>query len=328
MEKYFFCTLFDSFYLSRGLVLYRSLENLKVDFHLYILAMDDVAIDILDKLKLKKASVVSLKEFETQELLEVKKDRNRSEYSWTCASSFLKYVLENFDVDHCTYLDSDMKFYSSPKPFFDELGSKSVLITPHNYSSLYKPLERNGKYCVQFVTIKKDDLGLKVLNWWVDQCISWCYARIEKGKFGDQKYLDEFEIKFEGVHSLIHEGALAPWNVQRFILNSKNLTFKSKITEEENKIVFYHFHDLKCFDNDKIDYGFYKLSEEAKKIYDSYMLELIDADRDIRKLSKHAKPLGFATKQKNSKELLKQFLRILMGANNVYNIKDFEVKDE
>ena len=46
-----FCTLFDSFYLSRGLALYESIKEHTEDFHLYIFAFDDITYEILNKTK-------------------------------------------------------------------------------------------------------------------------------------------------------------------------------------------------------------------------------------------------------------------------------------
>ena len=65
---YNFCTLFDSFYLTRGVAMYRSLEETGEDFHLYIFAFDDVSYDVLTKLNLTYATIISLKEFENDEL--------------------------------------------------------------------------------------------------------------------------------------------------------------------------------------------------------------------------------------------------------------------
>ena len=44
--------------------MYRSLEKCCENFHLYIFAFDDKTYEILNKLQLKKATVVSLKDFE------------------------------------------------------------------------------------------------------------------------------------------------------------------------------------------------------------------------------------------------------------------------
>ena len=38
-----FCTLFDSYYLYKGIALYRSLEQVSDDFTLYIFCFDDKA---------------------------------------------------------------------------------------------------------------------------------------------------------------------------------------------------------------------------------------------------------------------------------------------
>ena len=108
-----FCTLFDSNYLDKGLVLYESLKNVMTDFKLYILAMDDKCCSILKEQQLKNVVVISLQEFEDEELLEIKKQRSRAEYCWTCTASFIDYVFETYNEEYCTYIDSDLYFYKN-----------------------------------------------------------------------------------------------------------------------------------------------------------------------------------------------------------------------
>lgn len=267
-----FCTLFNSAYLSRGIVMYESLLEHCDDFHLYIFAFDDNSLNYLISQNLKHLTIISLKEFEDPELLEVKPSRTSSEYCWTCTSSTILYCIKTFGLNNCTYLDADMQFYSNPRILIDEMKDNSVLITEHRYTKEYDQSWESGKYCVQFVTFKNDERGMKVLNWWRDRCIEWCYGYAEDGKFGDQKYLDDWTTRFEGVHELQHlGGGVAPWNIQQYTFrSSQNKIFGTEIRSGKTfDVVFFHFHGLKFFDNDivTLSHGLYAINETAKALF-------------------------------------------------------------
>ena len=104
---YNYCTLFDSNYLTRGLVMYESLKKYSDNFHLYIFAFNDSSYNLLIKLNLEFLTVISLKEFEDEELLKIKDSRSAGEYCWTCTPSIIKYSIETYGLDNCTYLDAD-----------------------------------------------------------------------------------------------------------------------------------------------------------------------------------------------------------------------------
>ena len=91
-----FCTLFDSNYLDKGLVLQESLEKVIPDYKLYILAMDKQCESILKQLQLNHVVVISQEEFEDEELREIRKERSRAEYCWTCSASLIDYIFETY----------------------------------------------------------------------------------------------------------------------------------------------------------------------------------------------------------------------------------------
>lgn len=242
-----FCTLFDSVYLSRGMAMYESLRENSDDFHLYIFAFDDLCDKFLRGKNLKYVTVISLCEFEDERLLSVKENRSAGEYCWTCTPSIILYVLNNYNVDHCTYIDADLFFFDSPQILIDELGDSSIMITEHRYTKRYDQTSTSGKYCVQFVFFKNDLYGRKALEWWRNACLDWCYARQEDGKFGDQKYLDDWCVRFEKVHELKHlGGGVAPWNMQQYSFFKENdrIYGVEKDTGKKFGIVFFHFHAL------------------------------------------------------------------------------------
>ncbi len=324
---YNFCTLFDSNYLSRGITLYESLENVCDKFHLYIFAFDNRSEEILRKLNLKNATIISLKDFEDKELLSVKPSRSTAEYCWTATSSTILYVLNNFKVESCTYLDADMFFYSSPKPLFDEMKNNSIMITEHRYTPMYDKSKKSGKYCVQFVTFKNNDKGLKALKWWRERCLEWCYNRLEDGKFGDQMYLDDWTTRFEDVHVMQHlGGGLAAWNVQQyeFHKDDKKIYGKEIKTLKEFEVIFYHFHYLKFIKNSTIELGRRLLSENVKNIfYKPYVLQLEKTKENIIGSDNSFDPHGAANYLLNWKTPLLFLWRKFRSTYNIHNLNEF-----
>jgi SAM-dependent methyltransferase len=241
-----FCTLFDVNYLPRGLVLYRSLAEECTDFRLRVFCMDEDVKQLLDRLALPRLVPISLAELEAHDpaLLAVKPTRTQVEYCWTATPAICLHALEREpELDQITYLDADLMFFADPAPLFDELAGDSVLIVPHRYAPRWRHSEEtSGRFNVQFLTFKRDERGLAVLRWWHDRCIEWCYARVEDGKMGDQKYLDDWPDRFTGVHVLEHPGGgLAPWNVGRYELGRRN----GDVFVDGRPLIFYHYHSLR-----------------------------------------------------------------------------------
>lgn len=324
---YNFCTLFDTNYLSRGIALYRSLENTCDEFHLFIFAFDDACYNVLIKLNLEKATIIGLTEFEDNELLRVKPTRTKAEYCWTSTSSTILYVLEKYKVESCTYLDADLFFYSSPKPIFDELGDDSILITEHRYSPQYDKSKKSGKYCVQFIIFKNDERGIKALKWWRDRCLEWCYNRYEDGKFGDQLYLDDWTTRFEGVHVMQNQGGgLAAWNVQQydFYKNDDLLFCEERESGKEFEVIFYHFHYLRFYKKNIIELGRRYLNEEVKDYFYKPYIKALDKIKDeVFKINENIYPFENIYFPKNWKTPLISIWRKFRGTYNIFNKQDF-----
>lgn len=243
-----FCTLFDAAYLPRALVLYRSLTEVCPSFLLRAVCMDDESKVILDRLALPHLQVLSLAELEAHDpaLAAVKADRQPVEYYWTATPALVLFCLDREpDLDSITYVDADLVFFADPGSILDTVRDASIVLTPHQYSREYEYLEEeSGTYNVQFLTFRRDEQGLEALRWWRERCLEWCYARVEDGKMGDQKYLDDWPERFGGVRVLKGvEAGLAPWNAERFQIEERDGT----LFADRVPAIFYHFHSLRLY---------------------------------------------------------------------------------
>jgi hypothetical protein len=116
------------------------------------------------------------------------------------------------------------------------------------------------------------DTSESVRSWWARRCLEWCFARSEDGKFGDQKYLDDWPDRFpDQVHILRQENAiLAPWNARRF---------------PYSKAIAWHFHGLRIRGRQIQWYGNYQVPRIAEKmVYEPY-IALLEEKMSTLKIS-------------------------------------------
>jgi len=273
------CTLFDSNYLLKAVALQRSLLATSADFHLTCFCFDEAAQTVIEALELPRLSTVSLTELEgfDRDLRSVKEDRSAVEYCWTATPAVARYVLGNRpEVGEVTYVDADLMFFADPEPLFDEMGDASVLIVPHRHSPEYAHHVINGIYNVEFLVFRRPGHGEQVLEWWHDRCIEWCYYRLEDGKLGDQKYLDDWPERFDRVHVLAHKGGgLAPWNLSQYDVHVHG----DAILVDDDPLIFFHYHGLRLRQNGRhrLAPPGYVLSRGARELVYAPYLEALRA---------------------------------------------------
>ena len=127
-----FVTLFNSLFLPQGLALYHSMVRKVPNFTLWVLCVDEQTYFSLHQKNLPFLRMLRLSEWETTELLEVKKDRSIGEYCWTLTPFAPRFVFSaDPSIKRVTYLDADLWFLQDPSPIFNEFNRslKKVLIT-------------------------------------------------------------------------------------------------------------------------------------------------------------------------------------------------------
>lgn len=279
-----FCTLFDSYYLDKGIALYRSLERCSSDFRLYIFCFDDKSHEILTSMSFPHAVIIHHSEMEDDELLKLKEERSKAEYCWTCTPVIIEYVLKHYGEPDCTYIDSDLYFFGDPKILFDEIAEAkaNIVITEHRFKNSWngrRLCRRSGKYCVEFNYFDQSINAQKALTWWKEKCFEWCYHLYEPERMGDQKYLEKFPKLFQGVHELKHlGGGVAPWNLGQYKLcriEERQPILLDIRSGVQFPLIFYHFQNIRYLSEKTVNISSGTSSKETKDaIYIPYLTEI------------------------------------------------------
>lgn len=329
-----FCTLFDSYYLDKGLALYRSLEECAREFRLYIFCFDDKSFQVLKGMGLKHAVLTHHSEIEDEGLLKLKQERSKAEYCWTCTPVIIEYVLKHYKEPDCTYIDADLFFFQAPEILFDEIkgAGANVVVTEHRFKNNWngrRLCKRSGRYCVEFNYFDQSENAWEALTWWKEKCFEWCYHLYEPERMGDQKYLEKFPVLFHGVHELEHlGGGVAPWNLGQYILAGEEKgkpVLKDKKTGKEFPLIFYHFQNIRYLSEDVVNISSGTHSRKTKDaIYRPY-LAVIEQSR--QQLKKHG--VTFSVKKIYSSNKLIAFLQgnvlrfKVKSITDIYQLKQF-----
>ncbi|WP_373974368.1 glycosyl transferase [Chitinibacter sp. SCUT-21] len=258
-----YVTLFDKNYLPQGLTLYYSLAKHSKNFTLWVICIDQITFDFISFKSRPDLRPILLSTVENQQLVEVKKTRTKGEYCWTLTPFCPQFIFDlNPDINEVTYIDADLYFLKDLEIIHTEFekSNKSVLITQHGFYSAYDKSSENGYFCVQFMIFKREG-SKEILDIWQQQCIEWCYARAENGRFGDQKYLDTWPTDYPSqVHVLSKpELTQAPWNAMRY---------------PHSEAVLYHFHDVRLSERYIVRSGNWIPAPTLNYVYSLYFRDL------------------------------------------------------
>ncbi|MDE6386762.1 MAG: hypothetical protein K2L82_03010 [Lachnospiraceae bacterium] len=294
-DKMVFCTLFDSNYLDKGLALYHSMRKNIAVFKLYIFAFDDRCFDVLGDMHLENVVLLSVKDIMTEQLEQIQEERTRAEFCWTCTSLIIEHVLLICKEKVCTYIDADIYFFANPINAIQKIidNNCSVGVVEHRFEKNYKygkAIFRNGKYCVQFNTFVNDHEGRRVLKEWKENCLNWCYARHEDGRYGDQKYLDKWTQKYSCVYEAEDLGVgVAPWNLHLYkYVGSEEDAIWMKRGNKKFPVVFYHFEGMRYLESNKVYLNLWAFDKQGTNrkvnlLYGKYFETVEDIRKKLKK---------------------------------------------
>ncbi len=267
-----FCTITTYSHLFKVKALADSLLKLQHKFLLHVLTVDENKNFEFENCRHWK--LADIKNSETAQALIAKYIGNKDKLRWSLKPVFLKYLLNNNEIDKLIYLDNDLFFYSDYQFLFDYLGNHSFLLTPHYYKSSPKSEQnwfeanfRVGLYNAGFVGVNKK--ATDTLQWWADCCNYRCEKNSFRGLFDDQKYLDLIPIMNEDSCILRHKGCnVAGWNTE---LCKRELVDNQIKIEGKFPIVFIHFNDTTIREiingKDEILFNYYRVYVETLKKY-------------------------------------------------------------
>jgi len=277
-----FCTLFDSNYRTKGLVLHQTLMHHMPDAHLYILCLDDPLYGLLSILKPENTTLIRLDDFLDPALRSKKNSRTYTEWVWTMTPSLPLYILRAYPhLKEIAYVDADIAFFHHLQPMYDEIGDAPCMVIPHRFPPGKEKLE-NGKYNVSLVWWRNTPRMIDLLQTWRGQCLDWChYWPDTSGRFADQGYLNDWPEEWDA-HVLQHHGCnLAPFNMGQYEYRyldfpapgrEPEICIYTSLTEEQvtgYKLIFFHFHEFQV--KNELGAQFFRCNYARPNIIDKYV---------------------------------------------------------
>ena len=288
MNKYHFTTIVSKDHLYKFIVMYTSLRAHCSSFIIYVLCANKIVYKILNDIGFENTVLVNLKDIEDGPLLEAKKDRIFHAYCWTLKPFFLYYVMVNYpNAQYFCHLDADLFFFESPDLIFNENAEASLFLTHHrNSKGFFKFYNLTGIYNTGFVGCKNDAIALECVKQWKDKCIEYCPIKEDpiKRAFGDQRYVEEWPEKFEGVHVVNTLGAnTALWNITNYKVKME----KDRVYVNDDVLIFYHFSGLAMANKNVFNICWYYHIDDENTIYLIYLPYLISIRNCIDEVKKY-----------------------------------------
>lgn len=164
--------------------------------------------------------------------------------------TFMKYLIQTFDMANLVYLDPDIFVYNPLTPVFEALArGATATLTPHLTAPVNDgklPGEQevlyNGTYNLGFIAVRRCEESWRLLSWWERRCLDLGFSEGRTGLFVDQKWMNLAPGLFDKIEILRHPGCnMAYWNLHERTLTA---SAKSYVVNGWAQLCFFHFSGI------------------------------------------------------------------------------------
>jgi hypothetical protein len=239
-------TSFTWGYLSRALILSRTLRAAHPDWHQVALVVDAPAEGAAEALA-PFDEVVFAQDLGVPDFYPFLFRHTLVEACTALKPRMLARLLEG-GAGAAIYLDPDIAVFHPLAAVLRALTSASIVLTPHQHEPnadehAYHDAERTallyGVFNLGFAAVRADVTGRAFAAWWQARCEADCRDAPQEGLFTDQRYCDLVPALFPSVAVLRDPGCnVASWNLSRRL---PIVTPEGGVSVDGSPLAFYHF---------------------------------------------------------------------------------------
>lgn len=248
MSKNVAFTICAKNYLAQAFTLKKSfqLQNPNCDFYIFLSDNSDGLSNEIDE-------IILLNDTWITNWKQMAFKYNVIEFSTSIKPFCFKKLFEQ-NYERVMYLDPDIYVTNPLDEIFSFLEGKSIVLTPHycNIQTEYtgsiteEEILFVGIYNLGFTAIKNDDIGNKIVDWWMNRLAEKCYADKYDALHVDQKWMDFVPAFFPNDTLITHHLGINPaiWNLhERELIVNENMQYQIRdiLSKEVYSLLFFHF---------------------------------------------------------------------------------------
>ncbi|MBY0369812.1 hypothetical protein K2X33_03940 [bacterium] len=211
-QPFAFCCVADSQYLPFFFALVENLTAVHAGpLEIHLLAVDSgVEPAVRAQYPDRNIRIYPIREVWTDAEWQRISQRPISLRALSCKPRIFLKARQNSDAEALFLLDLDIYFLRSPAHLNQAFGTGNTLFFPQ-WSDRFTWARLHGIFNSGMVGAKKG--AEPFLSWWSRACWISCELEVEQGRFGDQAFIDQALLYFDGIQ--IYRGLdedIAPWN--------------------------------------------------------------------------------------------------------------------
>ena len=244
------CTIVSPNYFAYARTLAASYLAHHPDQRFFVLMVADLALEERNTFERDAFTPVLLNDLGIADIKSVAMKYDILELNTNVKPSFMKYLIDTFDLEKLVYLDPDIFVYSPLTPVFDALDAgATATLTPHMTTPVKDgklPSEQdmlyNGTYNLGFMAVRRCEESSRLLNWWEERCLEQGFSEGRSGLFVDQKWMNLAPGLFGGAAILRHAGCnMAYWNLHERSLVEDATGWFVQGADGIQQLCFFHF---------------------------------------------------------------------------------------